>query len=221
MNRLLAFASVCLMASTVGFAQEDAIRHHNVSFGFGPAMPMGTSKDYLKSAPMIGFSYGYRFNRWFQADAGFQMAFGAANEANDLNGVQTDMGAVQGGDHEFMIPLGGRVYLPLPLRRLEASVGGGAAYLHYSETIKGGAGSYDYYGDYYAPTCFSCTSRGGWGGYGLGNVSYFLNEARNAHIGITWQYIAASTDGAAVGNVPAFKTTDHWSNLMFEFGLSF
>ena len=45
---------------------------------------------------------------------------------------------MQGGDHEFMIPIGGRIYIPQPFKRLEFSVGGGTAYLHYSETVSSG-----------------------------------------------------------------------------------
>ena len=159
---------------------------------------------------MITAGYGYRFNRWFQADAGLDFAFGAAN---NRNGEVSDFGTVQGGDHEFMIPLGGRVYIPTRFSRIEASVGAGTAYLHYSETVsQNGFGQNN---------CYSCTSRGGWGGYGLVNVNYFLDSTRNVHVGTTLQYIVGRTNGPAVGNVPGIQTTDHCVNLAFEFGLSF
>ena len=86
-------------------------------------------------------------------------------------------------------------------------------YLHYSETAPSNG--------YYSSSCYTCTSRGGWGGYGLGNVSYFLDENRNFRVGTTFQFVSASTNGQAVGNVPGIKTTDHWATLAFEFGLSF
>ena len=201
----------CLFTSGLGFAQDSDYHHNNVIFGVGPAIPVGSTTNYLGAAPLINFGYGYRFSRLLQADAGFQIAFGAAN---NQNAEFTDVGAVQGGDHEFMIPLGGRIYIPQPFKRFEISAGGGAAYLHYSETVSsGGAG--------YSIGCYSCTSRGGWGGYGLANVSYYLDSNRNFHVGTTAQFIAASTNGPAVGNVPAFKTTDHWTNILFEFGFSF
>ena len=205
-------ASVCILASPGVFAQSegDEIHHHNFSFGVGPAIPTGASKTYLSTAPFIRVNYGYRFNRLFQADAGLQLAFGAADNQNP---VLTDYGSVRGGDHEFMIPLGGRIYIPLPFRRIQVSAGGGAAYLHYSETAPSG-------GDY-TNSCYSCSSRGGWGGYGLGNVSYFLDSNHNLRVGTTIQYIAGSTNGEAVANFPAVKTTDHWLNIGFEFGLSF
>ena len=94
-------------------------------------------------------------------------------------------------------------------------MGGGAAYLHYSETAPSGG-----YG-YQTSICYTCTSRGGWGGYGLANVSYFLDENHTFHVGTTIQYIAGSTNGQSVANIPAAKTTDHWTNVFFEFGMSF
>ncbi len=200
-----------LLASSIGLAQDTDFHHHNAVFGVGSAIPAGSTTNYLNTAPLINFAYGYRFNRLFQADAGVQMAFGAAN---NRNAEVTDVGAIQGGDHEFMIPLGGRVYIPQPFKRLAFSAGGGTAYLHYSETVSSGNVGY-------SVGCYSCTSRGGWGGYGLANLSYYLDSNQMFHVGTTVQYISASTNGPAVGNVPALKTTDHWANVTFEFGLSF
>jgi len=200
-----------LLAPCVMFSQEgNEVHHQNFVFGLGAGIPTGNATSYLANAPLIRFGYGYRFNRLFQADAGIELAFGAAH---NQNAEVTDLGQVQGGDHEFMIPLGGRIYIPLPFRRIQVSAGGGAVYLHYSETISSG--------DYYTPTCFTCTTRGGWGGYGLTNVSYFLDSNHNFRVGTTLQYIAGSTNGQAVANFPANQTTDHWLNVMFDFGFSF
>src|SRR5579871_5841535 len=197
----LPLSAVFLLVPSLLLAQNDTteIHHHNISFGAGPAVPIGYSANYLATAPFIRLAYGYRFNRLFQADAGFQMAFGAAHNPNP---EVTTFGTVQGGDHEFMFPLlGGRVYVPLPFRRIETSVGVGAVHLHYSETAPSGGG---YYG--YGSSCYSCTTRGGWGGYGLANVSYFLDSNRNFRVGTTFQYIVGTTNGQAVANFPATKT---------------
>jgi hypothetical protein len=135
--KLTILVSTWMLASSLAVAQGEGteLHRHNLVVGLGPAMPLGNATSYLSTAPFVRFGYGYRFNRLFQADAGFQMAFGAAN---NQNAVITDFGAVQGGDHEFMIPLGGRIYIPLPFRRIQVSAGGGAAYLHYSETVPSG-----------------------------------------------------------------------------------
>ena len=208
--RSIHIITACLFASSVLFGQNSDFHRHNIVAGLGPAVPIGSATNYLGPAAFVKLGYGYRFNRYLQADAGLQLAFGAAN---NQNAVVTDFGQVQGGDHEFMIPLGGRVIAPLPFQRIEVSVGGGAMYLHYSETAPSNG--------YYSPSCYSCTSRGGWGGYGLGNVSYFLDDNKNFRVGATFQFVSAATNGQAVGNVPAIKTTDHWVTLAFEFGLSF
>src|SRR5579883_824719 len=199
---LLAAASSCCFAQ----GSEDFHRD-NVTVGVGPAIPVGNSSNYLSTAPLVTVGYGYRFNRWFQADAGLDFAFGAAN---NQNGEISDFGTVQGGDHEFMIPLGGRVYVPTRFSRIETSVGAGAAYLHYSETVASNG--------FVQNNCYSCTSRGGWGGYGLANVSYFLDSNRNLRVGTTLQYIVGRTNGEPVGDVPGLRTTDHWLNIAFEFG---
>src|SRR5579859_6720410 len=211
--RILLFTSIALVISTMAVAQDADFHRNNIIAAVGAAVPTGSDTRYLGTAPLISFGYGYRFNRYFQADAGFQLAFGASNRQN---AVQTDVGAVQSGDHEFMIPLGGRVFLPLPWKRIETSAGGGVAYLHYSETVPSNSGGYGY-----SVNCYTCTSRGGWGGYGLANASYFLDSGHVFHVGTTFQFISAATNGQAVGNVPANKTTDHWANIYFEFGMSF
>ena len=202
---------IVALSASQAFAQEDDFHRNNITVGVGAATPVGNSTNYLVTAPLVNIAYGYRFNRLFQADAGFQMAFGAAN---NQNAEVTDFGNLQGGDHEFMIPLGGRIYIPLGFKRIELSAGGGAIYLHYSETVSSNGG-------YYSPGCYSCTSRGGWGGYGLANASYFLDSNHNFTVGTTIQYIAGATNGLSVGNVPANRTTDHWMNVMLDFGVSF
>lgn len=185
-------------------------------------MAVGNATNYLSTAPFIRLSYGYRFNRLFQADAGFEMAFGAANNQNPES---TTVGLVRGGDHEFMAPLlGGRVYLPLHLSRIGSSVGVGAVHLHYSETAPSNGGGYGYgygYGGVGGSACYTCTTRGGWGGYGLANVSYYLTSDHTFRVGTTVQYTVGHTNGQAVANFPATKTTDHWLELAFEIGLSF
>jgi hypothetical protein len=211
-SKILLISGITLASAASGFAQDSQqdVHHYNVIVGVGPAIPVGNTTNYLSTAPMFKVGFGYRFNRWFQGDVGLQLAFGAAN---NQNAEISEIGPVQGGDHEFMVPLGGRFIIPNPFKKIEVSAGGGAAYLHYSETIPN-AGQIGI-------NCYSCTSRGGWGGYGLANARYFLNDSHNFSVGTTLQFIAASTNGQAVASIPAIATTDHWVNLTFEFGLSF
>lgn len=191
-------------------SNDETWHHYNADFGVGPAIPVGSSTNYFSTAPLVVVRFGYRLNRWFQADVGGEFAFGAANNQNV---EQSALGPVQGGDHEFMVPMGGRVFIPTHFDKFEVSAGVGAAYLHYSETVPSN--------EFVANQCFSCTSRDGWGGYGLANVNYFLDGNRNFSVGTTLQYIIGHTSGPPVGAVPGLKTTDHWVNLMFDFGVSF
>lgn len=135
MAKIVFVAGFVLAVSTASYAQE-TFHRNNITVGGGPAIPVGNATSYLGTAPFFDIGYGYRFNRWFQADAGLQIAFGAAN---NQNAEQTDFGPIQGGDHEFMIPLGGRVFIPSPWKRIEVSAGAGTAYLHYSETVPSNA----------------------------------------------------------------------------------
>jgi hypothetical protein len=199
-----------LLLSGLTFGQSGDFYRNNITAGIGPGIPVGSDTAYLDAAPLISIGYGYRFNRFLQADVAFQTAFGAASNQNI---EATNLGYVRGGDREYMVPLGGRLIVPTPLSRIELSAGGGAAYLHYSETVPS---SY-----YYTNYCYSCTSRGGWGAYGLANVSYFLDSDHNFHVGTTGQFISASLHGDAVGATPAIDTKDHWVNISFEFGFSF
>ncbi len=211
--RTLLLTSLCLTVTIPAFAQySDEIHHNNISVGGGAAIPVGSTSGYLNTAFAFSVSYGYRVNRFFQADAGFQMAFGAANNQNL---EQTDFGEVQGGDHEFMLPLGGRFIIPLPFRKLEASAGGGGVYLHYAETApSGGMRGIQ-------ATATRVRHEAAWGGYGLANLSYFLDRNRTFHVGTTLEFIGGSTNGQAVADIPSMKTTDHWTNVFIEFGISF
>lgn len=203
--------------SLPGTLSAQDFHHSNIEIGGGFAAPVGNGRNYLATGGLFDVGYGWRFNQWFQADAGLQVAFGAANNQNPESTGYTLVG---GGDHEFMVPLGGRVYIPVPWSRVDFAVGGGTAYLHYAETASNSGGGYGYgYG--YGSYCFTCTTRGGWGGYGLADIRYWLNDGKNFSVGTTVQYIVGKTSGQPVGNIAAPSTTDHWLNVMFQIGVSF
>jgi hypothetical protein len=205
-KKILLATGFCLVCGSL-FAQDGEIQHNDINFAVGAAVPTGSDTGYLQKAPMILLTYGYRFNRLFQAEGGFQMAFGAANNQNP---EQSEFGAVLGGDHEFMIPFTARLIVPLPFERWQVSAGAGPVYLHYAETAASGAAY-----------CFTCTSRGGWGLQGSTKIRYLLGQDKNFHIGTILQYVSGSLNGDAVGNIPAAKTTDHWANVLIEVGASF
>ncbi|HEY2380752.1 MAG TPA: hypothetical protein VGK48_06160 [Terriglobia bacterium] len=206
MRKIILLTIFCTLVSTAAFSQDNEIPHNDVNFSVGAGVPTGSDTSYLTNAPMIALMYGYRFNRFIQAESGFQMAFGAAN---NQNAEESEFGTVQGGDHELMFPFSGRFYVPLPLEKWQLSLGGGGAYLHYAETAVNAQGS----------PCFTCTTRGGWGTQGFLTIRYLIGD--NFYVGTTAQVVSAHINGDAVGNVPAISTTDQWTNVLFNLGFRF
>jgi hypothetical protein len=189
----------------------DDFPHHNFTFGAGAALPRGDVGPILGNAPGISVGYGYRFHRYFQADLGLDVLFGAADVEDYLN---TGIGYFRIKDREYFVPLGGRAIIPVFSGRLLFSGGGGAAWMKYAERVN--QPSYDFHID-----CPSCTSRDGWGYYARGNVSYFLNRDRNFRVGETTKVIRGHTSGEPIGSVPGFRTYDKWLNIFGEVGFSF
>lgn len=209
-TRLTTSILVALSGCTLS-AQDSSFPHHNFTFNAGGVNPGGQLKSFMGAAPAVGFSYGYRFSRYLQADAGLDVSFGAANVSQFVN---TDLGVTRIRDREYMLPFGGRAIAPLLKGRLLLAGGGGAAYLRYSESIQ----QVNYY---YQVSCPTCTSRSGWGPYGLASGSYFLDSGRHFRVGVTSMFIRAHTNGDTVGNVPGVRTSDHWANVYGELGFSF
>ena len=200
-----------IFAAALAATAQDVYPHHNLSFDFGAARPSGEIQSFMASRPGIGFSYGYRFHRYLQADLGLNMVFGAAQIRDFL---PTDIGNVQLRDREYFVPMGARAIAPFAHGRLLFAGGGGMAYLRYSESLN--QPSY-----YYQVDCPVCTSRGGWGPYGLVNGTYFLDHDQHFRVGLTTMFYRAHTNGDALGNLPGSQTTDHWTNIFGEIGFSF
>ena len=208
-TRIFFFLSVC---STIGcLSAQDYFPHHNFTFGVGAARPRGDLGSLLKDSPAISFGYGYRFHRYFQADAGFDMAFGAANVRDYLD---TALGPLRIKDREYFIPLGGRAIAPLLGGRLLFSGGGGGVYMRYAERLRQPS-------DYYRVDCPVCTARSGFGYYAQTNLSYFLNRNQNFRVGVTSRVMRGHTSGESLGSVPALETKDHWLLILGEIGFSF
>lgn len=184
---------------------------HNFSIGAGFARPRGDIGSAMGDAPALNISYGYRFLRNFQADIGFDTAFGAAGVRDYLN---TGFGYRRIRDYQFFLPMGGRAILPIAGDRFLVFGGIGGAYLRYAERISQPS-------DYYRIDCPVCTSRSGWGYYGLAGASMFLDRGHHFRAGITAKMYRAHTDGEPLGGIPAVRTQDRWLMIGGEFGFSF
>lgn len=208
-TRFLLFLSPLLLIASV--SAQDYFPHHNFTLGVGAARPRGDLGPLLSDSPAISIGYGYRFHRFFQADAGLDMAFGAASVRDYLD---TAIGPLRIKDREYFIPFGGRAIAPFFGGRLLVSGGGGGVYMRYAERLHQPS-------DYYRIDCPVCTARGGFGYYAQTNVSYFLNTNQNFRVGVTSRVMRGHTSGEPLGDVPGFETKDHWLQILAEFGFSF
>jgi hypothetical protein len=190
---------------------QDWYPKHNLSLGAGATLPRGELNGFMSDSPLVAVGYGYRLHRFFQADIGLDVGFGAADVRDYL---ETGIGFLRIRDREYFLPMGGRAIIPLVGGRLLLSAGGGGAYMRYSEGVR-------QVSDYYRFDCPSCTARGGWGYYTLANVSFFLNSGHNFRVGLTNKIYRGHTEGEPVGPVPGRRTKDEWLKLYGELGFSF
>jgi hypothetical protein len=205
---ILVLAGLIVPASLT--AQSD-YPHHNLTFGAGAAQPGGDLSGLFLARPGISLGYGYRFQRYFQIDAGFETVFGAADVHDYLT---TGIGPLRIRDFQFFFPFGGRAILPLAGGRLLLSGGGGGAYLRYSELLH--QPSEDFHVD-----CPVCSTRDGWGYYALAAVSAFVDRRQHFSIGVTSRIYRGHTQGDALAAIPAIRTRDRWINTYAQFGFSF
>jgi hypothetical protein len=192
-------------------AAQNYFPHHNFTFGAGAGRPRGDLGPALQDAPGISAGYGYRFHRYFQADLGLDILFGAAQVRDFL---VTGIGDFRIGDREYFLPFGGRAIIPLADGRLLLSGGAGGTWIDYRERVSQPS-------TYFRVDCPVCTSRDGWGYYALGNASWFLNRNQNFRVGMTTKVVRGYTNGQAVGPVPGLRTNDKWLFLNAELGFSF
>jgi hypothetical protein len=199
-------ALLLLAVLTPLLAQTDYPKH-NITVGAGAGLPGGDLSGYFVNRPGLTAGYGYRFQRFFQADFGVDTVFGAARVRDFLT---TDLGYLRIHDVQYFLPFGGRVVLPIAGGRFQASVGGGGTYLRYSERLQQAS-------SYYRFACPSCTSRGGWGSYALAGGSMALDHYKRFRVGLTAKFYRAHTEGEPLGDLPATRTLDRWVNLFADF----
>jgi hypothetical protein len=207
MNTRLAVLLLVVLAPLC--AQESHPRH-NLTFGAGGAAPGGDLQGIMQAAPGVSLGYGYRFMRYFQADLGMDMLFGAARVREFL---QTEIGGIRVRDREYFVPMGGRAIAPLMDGRLLISGGGGGAFMRYNERL-------EQPNQYYRIACPMCGSRSGWGYYAQLGGDYFFTP--NFRFGVKTRVYRGHTDGEPLGTtVPGVRTRDQWVNTYGEIGFSF
>jgi hypothetical protein len=203
--------ALLVLAAAAALNAQDWYPKNNFTIGGGFARPRGDVGVFLSDAPGVNISYGRRFHRNFQADFGFDTAFGAAN-VNDY--LETGLGYRRIRDYQYFVPFGGRAILPLAGDRFQIAGGMGGVFMRYAERISQPS-------DFYRIDCPVCSSRSGWGYYGLVNVGGFVDQRRIFRVGVTAKMYRGNTDGEPLGNIPPLRTTDRWLMIGGEFGISF
>ncbi len=167
----------------------------------------------MTTSPLLTIGFGYRPIPYFQADVGMDAVFHAAGVRDSQ---QTIIGRIKIRDNEILVPFGGRAILPLAARRIELFGGGGAAYLHYGESVVvPGAGSDSSF------NCRTCRSRGGWGSYAIAGVNVAVERSRRFWIGVESRLVHGKTNGDPLGAVPPLQTQDTWINTAGVFMVRF
>jgi hypothetical protein len=202
---------ILLLGLLPPLAAQETYPRHNLTFGAGAARPRGDLHRYLSDSSGVMVGYGYRFHRYFQADFGLDIVFGAARVREFL---PTYIGDFRIKDREYFLPMGGRAIAPFFNGRLLVSGGGGGAWMRYNERVNQPS-------SYYNIDCPICTARSGWGYYAQANVNYFVDYYRHFRIGVGSRVYRGHTEGEPLGPVPGTRTRDKWVHIFGEVGLSF
>lgn len=199
--------AMCLVAP---LSAQQLFPKHYINVGPGFALPRGEINQYFATRPAVTVNYNYRFHRHFQADAGYDIVFGAGQVREFL---QTQIGTLRIRDYQHFVPLGGRGVITMAEGKVLITGGGGAVWMRYNDSLQQP-------NSFIRFTCPPCQSRSGWGGYGLVNVK-FTNRWQRIWWGFTTKVIRGTTDGQSFANLPSARTKDHWVNSYFEIGFGF
>ena len=195
---------------TVGLRAQDLYPKHYLNGGFGVGLPRGEINQYFRSKPAATINYGFRFHRYFQADAGYDVIFHAADVRALLD---TQLGTLRIRDYQHFVNFGGRGVIPVAHGRVLFSGGGGGVFMRYQESVQQPS-------SYVRFACPSCTARTGWGTYALASVR-FSTRWQRIWFGATTKVIRGRTDGDTFGGLPGARTKDHWLNTFAEVGFAF
>ncbi len=208
----LTFLLILLSAAAIQPVAAQSFQKHHITAGLGAGLPGDELSTVYDNAVSWTFGYGYRPFRYLQGDIAFDTVYNAARVNEFLQNPQ--FGFVRIRDFEYMVPMGGRVVLPLNDGKFQLYSGGGAAYLRYTERLRQPS-------QFFNIACPICQARSGWGHYFLVGGDVALTGGGALRLGVTSRVYRATTDGQSVGNVPAIETRDRWINTYFHLSFSF
>jgi hypothetical protein len=120
----------------------------------------------------LGLSYGYRFLKYVEGEAG---VFTALQPGSNIRGAQYFWDP---NDRFIWVPFGVRFVAPLYLGRIEFSGGGGGLYEKYSVSNPNSG--------------FGLESRDGWGGYFVASAAVALDRRKHFWLGATPRWFLAN-----------------------------
>jgi len=204
----------CTFAAAVSghLDAQPLARQFSFNIGTGGAIPREDLASFMTTSPLLTIGFGYRPIRYLQADAGMDAIFHAAGVRSFQDTV---IGRIKIRDNEILVPLGGRGILPIG-PRMELFGGGGAAYLHYGESVEVPGGGSDS-----SFNCRTCRSRGGWGYYAVAGVNVAVERSRRFCVGVESRLVHGKTNGDPLGAVPPLETQDTWINTAAFFMMRF
>ena len=203
--------ALLLLAAAASLLAQSWRPKNNFSVGVGAGRPREDLARPFGDSPGMSLAYGRRFHRYLQADVGLDTVFGAAKVRDFL---ETPFGDRRIRDYQFLIPFGARAILPLEGGRFLISGGGGGVHMRYTELVSQPS-------NYFQIDCRVCSSRSGWGYYGLAAATVALDRYQRFRFGVTSKIYQGHTDGDPLGLAPGFRTRDRWVTVFGEFGFNF
>lgn len=200
----------CALATAL--SAQPLARQFSFNIGTGGAIPREDLAAFMTTSPFLRVGFGYRPYRFLQADVGLDAIFNAAG-VHDFQ--DTIIGRIKIRDNEILVPLGGRGILPVG-PRLELFGGGGAAYMHYGESVDVPGGGSDS-----GFKCQTCRSRSGWGSYAAAGINIAVERSHRFWVGVEARLFHGRTNGDPLGAVPPLETRDTWINTAGFFMVRF
>jgi hypothetical protein len=180
-----------LALELIANAQSDP--RNIVTFSGGYARDVHSSCCQTDTATSLGVTYGRRFFRYLEAEAGVTAAL---HPAGEFRGATYD---IKPDDRFIWVPFGVRGILPLRSSRIELSAGGGGLYEKYSVSNPNSA--------------VGLLSRDGWGGYFVAGAAVAIDRGRHFWLGTSPRWFLANTDRG--------YTHDRWFLVTGDFSFRF
>ena len=129
---------------------------------------------YGQTAPLVGFSYGYRPLKFMEIETGLSVGFQPGEE------LCNRFGCYDPNDRYFWIPLGVRLVSPPLAGRVELSIGGGGLLQRYSVSNP--------------ENPYSISSQNGFGGYFVAGAAVALDHRHRFWLGVTPRVLLANPE---------------------------